>query len=72
MNGSKINGRIAWHLLYIWIVAIALLFIIEFAFDRRIDTSVLTYLIPGCTVSYLLGRRDGVREQTMEKHSDEE
>jgi hypothetical protein len=56
------NERIGSHLVILWILASGLLFAFQYAFDSGIDARVLTYLIPGCTVSYLLGRQDVVRE----------
>ena len=66
------SDKIAWRLLFIWIAASGILIIIQYAFDRRIDTSVLTYLIPGCTASYLFGRHDGFRECVSKKAENEQ
>jgi hypothetical protein len=69
---SEINDAIAWRLLYIWIVATAALFLVQFVSDHQVDASVLTYLLPGCTASYLFGRRDGFRERGTEEDANGE
>lgn len=63
---NSISNYVAWRLLYTVVAAIAALFLVQFASNHRIDPDPLTYLIPGCIVSYLFGRRDALRERNRE------
>jgi len=66
------NDKIAWRLLWILVAATVIVFALQYAFDHRLEAGVLTYLIPGCTVSYLCGRHDGFRERLARKDKNKE
>ena len=66
------NNIIARHLLFIWILATIMLFVVQYFFDHHINPDVLTYLLPGCTVSYIFGRVDVLREIGKKKDSKNE
>jgi hypothetical protein len=54
----KMKKNIGLQLIYLCVAAVAVTFIIQYAFDRALDAKVLTYIIPACIVSYVSGRQD--------------
>jgi hypothetical protein len=63
-------NTIAWRLLALCSVAIALTLVLQYAFIRRVDAEVLTYIIPACIVSYVLGRRDAIRGDNTQSRAE--
>jgi hypothetical protein len=57
------NSKLATRLLLLCITATVISCAVQYLLERRIESDVFTYLIPGCVVSYWIGRRDGLRER---------
>lgn len=52
------KNDIGLNLLYLCAIATVITFVVQYLFDKKLNTDVLSYTIPACIVSYVLGRHD--------------